>query len=221
MKLVAYREFRPHEETTPRMSRLYGRMGITESFLRDVGYSGPQEMAWAFAARKAAGKMFARRLSHRLDGADYYLEERAKDMKRIIEKLARKGRSPGAETERILGLLGKLGLPGLEYPVGSVRDMYGVRVVIPKTASSRDDCYGVLEKAMDAAGIRSREQILSLVDYLAYPEYRFGGDGECLGRYESLQMSFIYLGVPVEVQIRDAEMDWNAKNVVKRSGLDR
>lgn len=221
MKLVAYREFRPIEQSTPRMNKLYGRLGIIESFLRDVEYAGPHEMMWAILARKAVGRRFAERLRSELGGVDFQMEERAKKLERIADKVRRSGRMPGAEVESSLRILSKLGLPHSQNPMGSVRDMYGIRVIIPKTQTSRDDCYLVLEKTLKAAGISGPAEMLSLVDYLAYEQRRYDENDCCLGRYESLQVSFVRFSVPIEVQIRDSEMDWNAKNVVKRAGLDK
>ncbi len=222
MKLVAYRKFRPQEEVTPKAQKFYGRMGITESFLRDVSYSGPHELAWAFFARCRIGRKFSAKLRSALatHNIEAKTEERPKLLKRITEKLKRHNRSPGLEVSGLTMVLTSLGIPMPAYPVGSVRDIYGVRVILPLSSTSRDKCYDVLDVVLEVAGIKDATQILSLVDYLAYPEHRFGPGDSYLGRYESLQVSLLYLGVPIEVQIRDARMDHMAKTLVKRNGLD-
>ena len=221
MRLVAYREFRPLEGSTPGMERLYGRLGITESFLRDAEYAGPHEMIWAVLARRAVGRRFAEKLRRELGGVDFRMEERAKSLARIADKIRRSGRMPGAEVEDALKILSRLGLMQSQYPIGSVRDMYGIRVIIPDSGSSRDRCYEVLERTMGAAGISGQREMLGLVDYLSYEQRRYDEDDRYIGRYESLHVSFVRFSVPIEVQIRDARMDWNAKNFVKRPGLDR
>ncbi|MEW6722976.1 MAG: hypothetical protein AB1324_06965 [Candidatus Micrarchaeota archaeon] len=220
MKLVSYREFRPLDQSTPKMERLYGRLGITESFLRDAEYAGPHEMVWAILARNAVGRRFAQTLRRGLKGIEFTMEERAKSLERIADKIRRSDRMPGAEVEGALKILARLGLMESQYPIGSIRDMYGIRVIIPHGPASRDACYEVLERAMEAAGIGGPSEMLSLVDYLSYEQSRFGADESYLGRYESIHFSFARLSVPIEVQIRDSMMDWNAKNVVKRPGLD-
>ncbi len=222
MRLVAHRAFRPHEELTQKARQFYRRMGISESFLSDIKYSGPHEAAWAFAARGIMGRRYSKKMRAALDdaGIEADFEERAKRLKRIAEKLTRDNRSPGLDASFLARLLDSARLPAPKYPVGSIRDMFGIRVIIPSSGTSRDDCYDVLDIVLKAAAVTEQSQLLSMVDYLAYPEHRFSPDGEYLGRYESLQVSFIHLGVPIEVQIRDNEMDWKAKNCIKRNGLD-
>jgi len=222
MKLVAYRKFRPQEEIAPKAQKFYDRMGIKESFLRDVKYRGPHELAWALVARRKIGKYFSAKLRSALatHNIEAQTEERPKRLKRIAEKLKRRNRSLGHEVSSLTKMLTSLGIPVPAYPVGSVRDLYGIRVILPSSKTSRDECYDVLDVVLEVAGIKDAAELLSMVDYLAYPEHRFGPNDSYLGRYESLQVSLLYLGVPIEVQIRDARMDHMAKTVVKRNGLD-
>jgi hypothetical protein len=223
MKLVAYRSFRPLEEQTPKMRELYGRLGIKESFLRDIDYSGPHEVAWAFLAKRIVGQRFSTKLRIALAnaGIEAVVEERAKTFKRIVNKLTRNNRSTGLEPSiRMNRFLETLLLPQLTHALGSVKDLYGIRVILPNEPGSRDRCYEVLDVVLRLVGITNESQLLGVSDYLSFRQNRFSSDGKYLGRYESLQVSFMHLGVPVEVQIRDADMDLNAKTTVKRNGLD-
>src|SRR5271157_2493350 len=107
MKLVAYREFRPHEELSSKAQKFYTRLGITESFLRDIEYAGPHESAWALMARKQVGKSFSARLRAELkaNGIDAEIEERSKRLNRIYNKLMRHNRSIGLEPSPLLKAL--------------------------------------------------------------------------------------------------------------------
>ena len=221
MKLVKYRHFRSHEETTPTMSRLYGRFGLTESFLKDVKYSGPHELLWIVLARRFIGKFFSRRLRKILqDNNLAAIEERSKRLYKIFRNLTREGRSPGLEPSPILkAILGFFHIRQL-YPIGSIRDWYGIRIVTESDATSRDNCYKILEKVLGTAEIADSSEILGLVDYLSCNQARYDESNSYIGRYESIHLSFIYFGVPIEIQIRDTNMDRNAKTVVKRIGVD-
>lgn len=225
MKLVAYRPFRPLEDSTPKMNEFYGRKGITESFLRDIRFSGPHELAWILSARKTIGNRFAevlRAASTAID-PDIKIEERSKRLGRVVDKIRRGNRMPGGlqAPEYALTLLRLAGIDGGLHSLGSIRDWYGIRLITKYGSGSRDNCYALLERAFEVAGISDISQASALVDYLSYRQERFGENGEYLGRYESLHLAFIHLGIPMEVQIRDSEMDLAAKHRVKRPGLDR
>ena len=223
MKLVAYGGCPHSAELSPKASKFYGRMGITESFLREVRYAGPHEAAWAFLARRWVGRCFSEKLRAALakEGLDAQIEERSKKLKRIIDKLTRSDRQSWPESSLLSKVLQSIHLPAPRYSIGSIRDMYGIRVILTSSETSRDACYDVLEIVLRVAGITDASRILSIMDRLAYRVDRFGPDGVYLGRYESLHVSIPYAGVPIEIQIRDTAMDYNAKNLVKRDGLDR
>ncbi len=224
MELVTYRSFRPLDERTPKMNEFYRKAGITESFLRDVRFDGVHEIAWILAARKLIGRKFAEKLRRELGKDDPHMriEERSKRLARIAEKLHRSNRMAGGleAPDYLVRMLRRVGFEGELHSLGSIKDWYGIRLITPCGPQSRDRCYELLERVFEAARISTITQIAALVDYLSYNQSRFAVSGEYLGRYESLHVSFIHLGIPIEVQIRDSEMDWNAKNTVKRPGLD-
>jgi hypothetical protein len=224
MKLVTYRSFRPLQEFTPKMNDFYGRKGITESFLRDIQFCGPHELGWILAARNVVGRRLADKLRAALRKEDpgIEIEERSKRLRRIAEKLCRGNRMPGGleAPDYARKLLRLAGVDAELHSIGSVKDWYGIRLITACTPDSRDKCYALLEKVFEVAGITDISQVAALVDYLSYRQLRFAESGEYLGRYESLHLSFIYQGIPIEVQIRDSEMDRNAKLRVKRAGLD-
>lgn len=224
MKLSRYRSFRPLDESTRKMDEFYGKKGITESFLKDIQFSGPHEIAWILSTRSIVGKMFAKRLKSalRTDNHGIEIEERSKSLSRVAEKLRRKNRMPGGMEgpDYMRKLLHLAGFEGELHSLGSVRDWYGIRLIIPSGPSSRESCYALLESVFDIAEIADITEVSALVDYISYREARFSENGKYLGRYESIHLSFIHLGIPIEVQIRDSEMDWYAKNRVKRTGLD-
>jgi (p)ppGpp synthase/HD superfamily hydrolase len=221
MKLMAYRKFRPHEKLSARARTFYSRTGITESFIREIEYDGIRELGWAYLARQKVGRIFSKKLRKALakKGIQAEIEARPKTLKRIINKLTRVNRLPGREPTQLSKLFfASFNLPEPIHRIGSVGDMYGIRAIIPSSSSSRDTCYDVLELVFSLAKIADQADISHLVDYLSYHQHRFRPDGTYSGRYESLHISFIYLGVPIEIQIRDTEMDFNAKHIVKRQG---
>ena len=204
---------------------IHMRLGFMEgSFAQNIKYR-PYELLWALAARKVVGGRFSKKLERALKeaGLEFEIEERAKTLRGIWEKLTRKSRGKGRKLPGIVGRT--LDYLGIKYPIfrlSGVRDLYGVRVIVPgKFEADLENCCHAFNVLLRVAGIEDVNQTTRFVNSFCCLEPRFNESREFIGHYDALHLGIIYRGVPIEIQVRNTIIDELAKTVFVRDAVPK
>ena len=194
------------------------------SFAQNIIYK-PYELLWALAARKVVGGRFSKKLEQALKeaGLEFEIEERAKTLRSIFEKLTRESRGKGRKLPGIVGRA--LDYLGIKYPIfgmSGIRDLYGARVLVPGGfETDYNNCCEAFNVLLRVAGIEDIHQTTRFANYFLCTAPRYDEEGQYVGTYKALHLGIVYRGVPIEIQVRDTINDELAKTMFVRDTVPK